>query len=409
MFGRIGDRLFRGAFDNVQIDANDFDLIPHRTIRDSPFPHRVQYMIARMTGIHPDQGLFAIETAGQLSIEQEKLFCESLETLEKTPIGKHLFSTIAEKLAERIPPQNQIHIILHERALGDGCYSIFDATTGQIGVHLDFEQFQTKTFTFVGKKANGNLGFFQVQYPLSLILGHELGHIFQYLEATDTNSEIDTEHVESVNERHWNAMMAGVIGQIEADCNALLEANGRPTVHFNPVSGLQPIVDELIREDMPAVVRSTYETFKETLLFIRNAWNQQFADLPNILPERRLDGQTQYSDGGLLSQIMRATDQEPADSQQRPKFFKINEELHRADGKISPETLRSIQNPDTILARWGHSSPNMWSFQTWNNAENPTPLEQKQCWQKYAKILLESVGLDLGHLPRIATADDHFF
>lgn len=404
----IASRFWGRAFDNFQVDLNEFDNIPHSIVRgrieNGPFPQNVRWIITQMTGIHPDQDLFDIVIEGQLSIEKEKLFCESLEILEKTEIGKTLFREIGRKLLPRQHPQNKVHLILHAQSLASGCCFEINALNQQMEIHLDFHQFAARTFTFLRKEPNGDLGFFEVQYPLSLIIGHEFGHVLQALGAINPNEIITIDDVDNANIQHWNAMLSGMIRHVCKDCNEVRKLRHLSPIRFDfadkSIDWLYPLFTELnTKEHLPNDVKLRYEVLKQTISYIQGAWNRQFMDLPNILPEPRFNRQIQYSDGGLLSEIIRITDQTSfIDYWQRPHFYGTNFIGKRSYMRLKDAERMNLETPNSefVFARWGHSPPAAWAYMKWHEI----PLPVKQCWQKYAKILLESVGINLEKLPQ---------
>ncbi|KAK2961373.1 hypothetical protein BLNAU_3494 [Blattamonas nauphoetae] len=187
--------------------------------------------------VQASEDVVTLTSVCDVPVEKRKLLRQSLATLLATPIGHSLSAEVLEKLRTTPPRQWQLNINLvtggyDTAVVPDTAAGIIRMDINLDDVNLDMQH------TFLKRKKDRSLGFFRAIYPLSVTLGHELGHVLQFMESPSlTDYETPTElSMIAANRKRYDHLIARVIGKLRHKATQiLLETNHRGRIKdFNP-------------------------------------------------------------------------------------------------------------------------------------------------------------------------------
>ncbi|KAK2964824.1 hypothetical protein BLNAU_124 [Blattamonas nauphoetae] len=127
------------------------------------------------TKLQPSGNSITLPTPGDTPIEKLQLLRQSLATLEATQIGHDLCTEVGDKLRAARPRQWNLHFSLVKGEDVAAVCSDAAHLTIRMDPNLDPNSLAMQ-HTFLTQNPYETLDFFQVVYPHSVTLGHELGH-----------------------------------------------------------------------------------------------------------------------------------------------------------------------------------------------------------------------------------------
>ncbi|KAK2961372.1 hypothetical protein BLNAU_3493 [Blattamonas nauphoetae] len=358
--------------------------------------------------VQASEDVVTLTSVCDVPVEKRKLLRQSLATLLATPIGHSLSAEVLEKL--RTTPPRQWQLTINLVTGGYDTAVVPDTAAGIIRMDINLDDVNLDMqHTFLKRKKDRSLGFFRAIYPLSVTLGHELGHVLQFMESPSlTDYETPTElSMIAANRKRYDHLIARVIGKLRHKATQiLLETNHRGRIKdFNPAK--QSVQNWILSSFAPWTTKEqALQPLFTAVSVFQSAWNGQYDDLPNILPEHRSQSsirraskrKSQFSDGELLRQVLDLYKKNHLTVPDPPQFLTFPQ--YEGTGMHRQPVQRVLEygtvlsaDPETRFVRWGHHC----NFQVINPSEHGKDVVKY--WQELAAALVRSVGIDTEKLP----------
>lgn len=329
-----------------------------------------------------------------------KDLCSSLDILNKTETGNSLLSTIGELMKQH--PNCILKFTSSSET--DSQLSPPKLIEGKIEfkINMNFENIPNESYEYIVKKNERELGFVQVIHPPAVVLGHELGHVFQALShyssiiEKTTPEQWEDKWIE-LSKQEFEEKFKGVIQMVKQKIREICPDYDNETE--NP-QDLSEKIASLITNNKNQINKGRLDNINKALSFVVTIWNgRNYDDLLNILPTK-IDDNHSLSDGQLLKEVYQVGP--------KIKCFYVEEAIKGAIANtkvgvtedLSQSISSKLLSEDTIPVRYGHHGFDAFKMDCYFIYQNP---EVKALVDELNFKLLESFGICSEQIPTIDT------
>jgi hypothetical protein len=263
--------------------------------------------------------------------------------------------------------------------LGEFCYDFCR------GAKITFVVSEKKYMTgsgsvWLARTSDGSLRIFESNEAPTHVLGHEFGHLDQYLQgcAASPSGSPPLECYAtacSLNKKRYNRLVGASMDSALAACTPIIERagiapparNGEGDVRED-YKNLKDLVESLEKdgEEKEKEVAKQLRPYLAGMDAFFLAWGEEPAELGNVVPkfageiqsyedESELSREIEYSEGVHVKEIMEAAKDSPEDSPEKFRFLAFESKNPGTQKAFTAKIWDSVLNSGCVLAKAAYS------------------------------------------------------